>query len=530
VVEKNTFFIVLLLLWLTVSSGRAANTIYVDVASPNDPGSGTFEDPFRRIQAAIDNSVSGDIVEIRPGVYSGSGNRDLDPGGKSITIRSIKPDDEWFVSNTVIDPNDAGRGFNIHGDEDANCIISGLTIRNARIAIGDNGAGIYCYNCSPIISNCVIRDCSAEGGSGGGICFDYGSAAIINCTIAGNFAGHYGYGGGISCRFSSPTIIGCTISGNSAAITGGGIDSGASEPNILNCIIIDNNALGGGGINCYYPGDTNVVNCTIAANSADYFGGGVYCWSQGSAIIKNSIIWANSAPEGTQLGMDYEGTISAQYCDIQDGQTGVYDPCGLLAWGQGNIDVDPCFVSFIPGDDPNLCDFHLQSSYGRWNPPFYRIDFNNDGIINLAEFAELAEVWLEQGNLPQDIDNSGIVDWPDLELFAQYYLANSFKDGWVSDVNTSPCVDAGDPNSDWTAEPWPNGKRINIGAYGGTNQAGKSGNIADINIDGKVNFTDFAMIASLWNKNTGSIEDLTRNGVVNVDDLEILAKNWLWEK
>ncbi len=39
---------------------------------------------------------------------------------------------------------------------------------------------------------------------------------------------------------------------------------------------------------------------------------------------------------------------------------------------------------------------------------------------------------------------------------------------------TSPCIDAGDPNSDWTGETWPHGGRINMGAYGGTREASMS--------------------------------------------------------
>ena len=35
----------------------------------------------------------------------------------------------------------------------------------------------------------------------------------------------------------------------------------------------------------------------------------------------------------------------------------------------------------------------------------------------------------------------------------------------------SPCIDAGDPGSDYSGEPNPNGERINIGAYGGTSEA-----------------------------------------------------------
>jgi parallel beta-helix repeat protein len=500
-----------------------AGVFYVDCNGPNDPGSGTFQDPFRQIQAGIDAAGPGDTVQILPGVYTGSGNYNLDPGGKSITIRSTNPEDAEIIANTVIDPNKNGRGFYIHSGEDSNCIIAGLTIRNAGIPGGYNGAGIYCYNNSPTIINCVIQNGYAQG-SGGGLCLDYSNSIIVNCTIKDNMADYYG--GGIGLRFSSPTIIGCTISGNTAYGRGGGIDSGQSDPNIIHCVITNNTAPSGGGINCFSLGITNVVNCTLVGNLADYVGAGVYCQYQGNAHITNSIIWANIQ----QLALEYEGTISVTYCDVQGGQIDVYDPCGLLVWGEGNIDTDPCFASFDFDIDPNLWDFHLQSTAGRWNSTFYKIDLNKDSIINLFEFARLAGVWLQQGSMPEDLDNSGLIDWTDMELFAQYYLANSIEDGWIMDSSTSPCIDGGDPNSDWTGEPWPNGKRINMGAYGGTSQASKSGNIADFDIDGKVDFIDFALFAKVWNENTAGIEDLNGNGVVDAGDIEIIAANWLWEK
>ena len=45
---------------------------------------------------------------------------------------------------------------------------------------------------------------------------------------------------------------------------------------------------------------------------------------------------------------------------------------------------------------------------------------------------------------------------------------------WVLDEVTSPCLDAGDPNSPVADEPQPNGGRINMGVYGGTGEASKS--------------------------------------------------------
>lgn len=149
------------------------------------------------------------------------------------------------------------------------------------------------------------------------------------------------------------------------------------------------------------------------------------------------------------------------------------DSGSVLSWGSGNLDTDPCFASFEPNTEPNTWDFHLQSAYGRW-------------------------------------DSNG--------------------QNWVSDPNTSLCIDAGDSNSDWSGEPWPNGKRINMGAYGGTNQASKNGNIADFNINGNVDFRDFAEFSHKWFAEEFCIEDLTNNGVVDFADLAIFVKNWLWQK
>ncbi len=45
---------------------------------------------------------------------------------------------------------------------------------------------------------------------------------------------------------------------------------------------------------------------------------------------------------------------------------------------------------------------------------------------------------------------------------------------FVEDACHSPCIDAGDPADAWSREPAPNGKRVNLGAYGNTPQASKT--------------------------------------------------------
>ncbi len=80
----------------------------------------------------------------------------------------------------------------------------------------------------------------------------------------------------------------------------------------------------------------------------------------------------------------------------------------------------------------------------------------------------------------------------------------SEHDVWVLDNVTSPAVDAGDPDDDFSVEPQPNGGRINIGAYGGTPYASMNEAeaphtcSADLNTDGIVNMRDLAVLALNW--------------------------------
>ncbi|HPJ57698.1 MAG TPA: hypothetical protein PLK81_08660, partial [Kiritimatiellia bacterium] len=47
--------------------------------------------------------------------------------------------------------------------------------------------------------------------------------------------------------------------------------------------------------------------------------------------------------------------------------------------------------------------------------------------------------------------------------------------GWVVDTESSPLIDAGNPRTtDWTAESDPNGRKLNIGLYGGTPEASRT--------------------------------------------------------
>lgn len=213
---------------------------------------------FNNIQAAIDDSNDGDVIVVFPGTYTGAGNRDIDFGGRAVTVTSVAPEDPYIVAATVIDCNgteeDPHRGFCFQNGEDENSVLAGLTITNGFATGGmysGGGGGIACNGSSPTISHCRIVGNTGEHASGGGIWFGQNSQAVIeNCEISGNGTWGEGFGGGICCSESSPTIANCTITGNSSQGYGSG-----------------------GGVLCRQDSDVTIMNCKVVGNGPDGIGG-----------------------------------------------------------------------------------------------------------------------------------------------------------------------------------------------------------------------------------------------------------------
>jgi hypothetical protein len=102
---------------------------------------------------------------------------------------------------------------------------------------------------------------------------------------------------------------------------------------------------------------------------------------------------------------------------------------------------------------------------------------------------------------------------------------------WIKDDVNSPCIDAGDPNSDWRGELWPHGERMNMGIYGGAPEASLSlsdaGNAADLNLDGQLCNRDIKLLTDKWLCEILLLpEDLSRDGIVNFTDFAIFARDF----
>jgi len=320
---------------------------------------------------------------------------------------------------------------------------------------------------------------------------------------------------------------------------------------------------------CYDEGKIHIYNSTIADNFSDITrttGGGInYNFNEPGFMLslQNSIISNAVGPNDVEIFIDdgYSGSMNLEiaYSDVRGGLAGVAAPNDVnFVWGQGNIDVDPCFAQeecWLDNNTPEDTnddlwiggDFHLKSAAGRWEGnEFINMDAQGDGFLDLQDFAILAAEWQKTSArqlvnsypyypyLRADVDNSGKVDEGDLLLFCENYLERYNAGQWVYDDANSKCIDAGDPNSDWTGELWPHGKRINMGAYGGTPQASMSpsniGNIANLDNDANdmVYLVDLALFVDKWLYQEALLSaDLDRDGDVDFTDFDIFAENWL---
>jgi L-ascorbate metabolism protein UlaG (beta-lactamase superfamily) len=324
-----------------------------------------------------------------------------------------------------------------------------LTMINCNItanSANNTGGGLNCYqNSQAFLTNCIISKNSVTGvsppaaGYGGGIiCNENSLLTVNNCNITENSAG-IGCGGLLCDNNSQTTMNDCIIIGNTAVVWAGGAGCAHGTLNMTSCVIASNSAGGGGGGLVGHEADDSITisNCTIWGNSggSDYGGGGIACYGGSSATVINSIIRENISARGQEIFLQQSPTeFSIAYSNIAGGQTRIsVDGGSVLGWGEGNIDVDPLFANpgyWADANDPNVAvepnnpnavwidgDYHLKSEEGRWDP---------------------------------------------------------VSESWVLDDVTSPCIDAGDPNSPVGDEPEPNGGRVNMGAYGSTSEASMS--------------------------------------------------------
>jgi hypothetical protein len=471
-----------------------AETLCVDDDNTTGTEEGTSQYPYNTLQEAIVAVASNeDTVNVAAGTYAenirvedntiqilggyvggtaadyagGTGGNftDRDPTEYTSHIQGDGTD----AVVTLINPG-AGTldGFRITGG-------TGSTI---DLPYEYKGGGIYCYGGSQTISNNIIEGNDTRHDNvdnfGGGIFAEKpwdqeSDISILDNTIRNNYSGR---GAGIDIRGGSVVVQGNTVQENIAISDHGGGLSVASPAAVISQNLILENEVGrdlgygwGGGIIAYDPETSATLSYNIVTgNYAPTGGSGEFIDEGAEAVLDHELIYKNVCDTETSFGVGVyvdggEGigskatmthcTIADHPCPDTQGGNGLFveglsevTVINSIFWGNsgddflvdststlsvtytnseetiagtGNISSDPLFA------DASNNDYYLRSTTGRWDPS-----------------------------------------------------ANGGIGGWVVDTDHSPCIDAGDPSSDYSNEPAPNGDQVNMGVYGNTAEASKS--------------------------------------------------------
>ncbi|MGB2865442.1 MAG: right-handed parallel beta-helix repeat-containing protein [Sedimentisphaerales bacterium] len=517
---------------LCAAVAAEGNVIYVDDNAIGANDGTSWADAYNYLQDALaDANMAPKPVEIRvaQGIYTpdqGAGITRGDRGAafqliNGVTVLGgfagvgvIEPDVRYIEAyKTILSGDLAGDDADVDdpdelsghptraensssvvsgGDTDQTAVLDGVTI-----IAGDTGMSNW--QGSPSVANCTFTNART------GIFNLRNSQILTNCT----FKGHWFQA--IRQSEGSLTVINCMFTGN----TGGAIDSSArSDLTLRDCTFIANEvrrlamincsfqenlrmyncqfrknvAISVAGVraeiegefiaesctfagnvgvsidhnrgrmvisNCVFAGNrgcainshnryVNIENCTFSGNSADRGGSVLDTWH--GSKVSNCIFWGNNSP----AIVDLRDETVMNYCNVEGGWS-----------GDGNIDVDPYFV--------------------------------------------LLGYWDQNGTLDDTADDFWVDG--DYHLQSQAGHWDQQSQTWAQDDVTSPCIDTGDPNSPIGTEPFPNGGRVNMGAYGAGDKASKSyfGKpvceviiAGDINGDCVVDSEDEAILISHW--------------------------------
>ena len=381
---------------------------------------------YPTIQEAIDGASPGDVIELINGTFKGTGNRDLDFGGKAITVRSLS----GIPSSCVIDCEGNGRGFWFHSFEDSDSVVDGIMIIGGNATSGtpggSNGGAILCEYSDPTLTNCsfVTNSAASQGGAiycydsnptittctfqfntallGGALMFyECGSfyneeyPILTDCTIASNTARN---GGGMACslsgpdltdcRFvqnaasvtgstdglgagiyldhSTPRLTDCTISKNVASNDGGGFYCDHSDPRLFTSLVTENGADNGGGFYLFDGSDATLNDCSITYNEATYWGtpcgGGFYVYLSEPILNRCTIAFNGADSYGAGLYCTIGGNATLLNTKLL-ANTSDHDGGGLYCF-RCNTKLENCLLAANAAGDDGGGMYSYESNYG----------------------------------------------------------------------------------------------------------------------------------------------------------------------
>ena len=528
----------MLVMVMAAQTDVAGSVIYVDDDAAGANNGSSWADSYVYLHDALaDAETAEKPVEIRvaQGLYRPDQGLEVTPGSRSAEFRlandvilrggfagvgAADPDArDLEVYETILSGDLAGDDVDVISPSDLSDEPTRLDNSRAIVSILGSEATIELDGLTVTAGATGIRkfargslsvsNCNFKGNLGDAIENYQGVLTIASCTFEGNwrntvkhfgddltltdclFDGNWGTGsGGISAHAHSSevTLRDCTFTGNVATGPAAALDCHAERLTLYNCRFTGNVASHTACVDSWVHGDVVAENCTFTGNI-----GNVIEHKLGRLIVSNCVLAGNRGQAIHTLGM----YVTILNCTFSDNFTD-RDGSALDTWREPRVsncifwgNSSPAIKIWPEGALMDYCNVE-----GGW-PGVGNIDVD-PGFV--------APGYWELNDTPDDLNDDFWVDG-DYRLLSQAGRWDPTSESWVQDDVTSPCIDAGDPNAPIGLEPFPNGGRLNMGAYGADTTASKTyfGDpvcdvilAGDINGDCVVDFEDLMIIISHW--------------------------------
>jgi hypothetical protein len=448
--------------------------LYGDLQDDDDyPNRATLSDNSSHIvtSVGVDETAVLDGFTITQGAYLGTPSRvslDLSQGGTGLHNESGAPvirrcvfsrNFNTCLGSAVLNHTGSAARFEDCTFEENYYVAALEDYESHSVFQGCRFIKNYSIGIRQHASTSDIDDCEFVENRSTAVILDSGSQArISNCAFVAN--SNYGAirGNQIECRgcvfernrdnndsgavrIDRGSFIDCLFRGNSAD-TAGALTGGTLE--LQRCVFVQNSARNEGAVSC---GEAVIHQCLFAGNQAAH--------SFGALFVRKGATISNCT---------FVGNRSASYGIIQ--ATNATEP-GVMTNCIFKDNV--CFEKYAALIQPNLL---MMVRYSNISDPFGWYKARSEAIMDIDPLFADPGHWDPNGT-PDDLSDDLWVEG-DYHLKTQAGRWDPTSESWVPDEVTSPCIDAGDPNSPIGDEPEPNGGRVNMGVYGGTGEAGKS--------------------------------------------------------
>lgn len=260
------------------------------------PSVGLPTSHFTSLQEALDAAQNGQTVWVGPGTYA---EYALTFRGKAVKLISTQGE-----AKTVIDAQGQGTVFILRDGEGSSTVLKGFTLTGGeadhQCPLPDDcsyyGGGMYLLNSSPTLSRLTLSDNSAPYGFGGGMSLHSSNPVLTHVTFFGNQADEGG--GGMNLDASSPRLTNVTFSGNTTSGSGGGLYLYRSDAQFTRVTLTGNSAMegifGGGGGMYIHTSSPRLTRVTFADNTSARDGGGMFLYGA-NPTLTNVTFTGNSA-------------------------------------------------------------------------------------------------------------------------------------------------------------------------------------------------------------------------------------------